>query len=141
MLRRMGQDLCRESKASRRLSLRFEKKSSNMSIITDDYMQQMLHMTRPYIAVILRKTFKRDEPGADKIVWEHGRRNFELRRDGQLCVVCPVRDESDISGISIFCVNEEETKSFMDKDPAVQSGIFVYETHPTRSFPGDSLTK
>ena len=27
----------------------------------------------------------------------------------------------------------------MDQDPAVREGIFVYEAHPCRSFPGDCL--
>ena len=27
----------------------------------------------------------------------------------------------------------------MDQDPAVKEGIFVYEAHPCRSFPGDCL--
>lgn len=27
----------------------------------------------------------------------------------------------------------------MDDDPAVLAGIFTYEIHPVRSFPGDSL--
>jgi len=56
-------------------------------------------------------------PDADKIVWEHGRRNFELRRDGILSIVCPVRDESDVSGIGIFSTSPEETRRIMDRDP------------------------
>jgi len=27
----------------------------------------------------------------------------------------------------------------MDEDPAVKEGIFTYELHPCRSFPGDCL--
>jgi hypothetical protein len=27
----------------------------------------------------------------------------------------------------------------MDCDPGVQAGIFTYEIHPIRSFPGDAL--
>jgi hypothetical protein len=27
----------------------------------------------------------------------------------------------------------------MDADPGVQAGVFVYEVHPVRSFPGDAL--
>ncbi len=109
--------------------------------ITDEFMRDMLQKTRPYTGIILRKTPKRNEPGADKIVWEHGRRNLELRRDGKLCIVCPVRDDSDISGIGIFSTDVEETRRIMDGDPGVKAGIFVYEVHPTRSFPGDGLSK
>ena len=110
-----------------------------MSSITDDYMHGMLAKTRPYTVVILRKTPKRHEQEADKLVWEHGRRNFELRRDGKLCVVCPVGDESSVSGISIFSTDPEETRWLMEEDPGVKAGVFTYEIHPTHSFPGDSL--
>ncbi len=112
-----------------------------MAQITDDYMLEMRQKTREYTVVILHKTPKIGEPGMDKVVWEHGRRNYELRRDEKLCIVCPVRDESDISGIGIFSTNAEETRKIMDEDPAVKAGIFTYETHPTRSFPGDALAR
>jgi hypothetical protein len=29
--------------------------------------------------------------------------------------------------------------AIMDGDPGVQAGIFTYEVHPVRSFPGDAL--
>lgn len=112
-----------------------------MSRITDEFMQEMLRTTRPYTVVVLYKTPKRSEPSADRIVWEHGRRNFELRRDGKLCIVCPVGDDSDVSGFGIFSTNSEETQRIMDQDPGVKAGIFLYEIHPVHSFPGDALAK
>jgi hypothetical protein len=112
-----------------------------MAEITDDYMQGVLKTTRPYTVVILRATVKRNEPGADKIVWEHGRRNFVLRSDGRLCIVCPATDEGDVSGLYIFRTDATETRKIMDEDPAVKAGIFRYFIHCVRSFPGDSLTK
>jgi len=111
-----------------------------MSRISDDYMRRMLGKLKPYTFVILHRTRKRDEPMADKIVWEHGRRNFELRRDGNLLIVLPVdRDETDITGLCVFATNLEETKRIMDGDPAVRAGIFTYETHRVKSFAGDRL--
>jgi hypothetical protein len=76
---------------------------------------------------------------AEKIIWEHGRRNFTLRADGVLSLVCPISDGSDVSGIGIFNAPAEEVKKIMDEDPAVKAGVFVYEVHVCRSFPGDSL--
>ena len=110
-----------------------------MDSITDDYMREMLLKTKPYTIVILHRTSKYNEPGMDKVVWEHGRRNFQLRNDGILRIVCPVRDRSDICGVGIFRTDADETKKIMDEDPGVKAGIFVYETHPARSFPGDCL--
>lgn len=109
------------------------------AMITDEQMRERIQEAKPYTIVLLHKTQKAGEPGADKIVWEHGRRNFELRADGSLAIVCPVRDESDFSGLCIFTTNEEETRKIMDGDPGVQAGVFTYEIHPTRSFPGSQL--
>jgi hypothetical protein len=109
------------------------------TIVTDDYMLEMRQKTKPYTFIILHKTPKIKESGADKIIWEHGRRNYELRRDGMLRIVCPVRDESDVAGTLIFSTNMEETRKIMNEDPGVKAGIFVYEIHETRSFPGDAL--
>jgi hypothetical protein len=106
--------------------------------ITDEYMREMLTKSREYVIVILRGTGPRPA-GADKIVWEHGRRNFQLRADGRLAIVCPVRDDTTVSGVGIFTGTLDEVRAIMDGDPAVQAGIFTYELHPCRSFPGDAL--
>ena len=95
--------------------------------------------TRAYCIVILKAGPKHHEPGADAIIWEHGRRNFALRAEGLLSIVCPVRDDSDVNGVGIFNASVEETKKIMDDDPGVKAGVFVYEIHASRSFPGDSL--
>lgn len=110
-----------------------------MANITDEFMQQMLDTTKSYSLVILKAGPKRNEPGAEKIVWEHGRRSFELQADGILSIVCPVTDGGAIAGIGIFNANIEEVKKIMNDDPGVKAGIFVYEAHECRSFPGDSL--
>ena len=107
--------------------------------ITDEYMQQMLATTKPYCIMILRAGPKIDEPGADKIIREHGRRNFSLRAQGLLSIVCPVIDGGDVKGLGIFNASIEETRSIMDGDPGVQAGVFIYETYLCRSFPGDRL--
>ncbi len=112
-----------------------------MQPITDEFMREMVAKTKAYTVVILKATPKRDEPGADKIVWEHGRRNFALRAEGILSIVCPIRDGSKISGIGIFNADLDATKKIMDEDPGVIAGIFEYEVHPARSFPGDALPK
>jgi len=110
-----------------------------MKEITDDYMLQMMKVTREYCAVILRSGPAAKSPDRDKIVWEHGRRNFALRAEGTLSIVCPIRDGSDVHGVGIFDGTVEEIRKVMDDDPGVKSGVFVYEIHPCRGFPGDRL--
>ena len=110
-----------------------------MNIITDEYMRRHIASAKNYCVVILKAGPNINKDGAESIIWEHGRRNFALRADGVLPIVCPVSDESDVSGIGIFNASVEETRKIMDEDPGVQAGVFVYELHPCRSFPGSSL--
>jgi len=110
-----------------------------MDTITDEYMHQMLTATKNYTLVILKDGPKENTENRQKLVWEHGRRNFALRNAGLLSIVCPVSDGSEVHGISIFNADETKTREIMDEDPGVKAGIFIYDIHPTRSFPGDSL--
>ena len=107
--------------------------------ITDDDMRAAMATTKPYTAVLLHHGPSYGGPDTPSIVWEHGRRNFELRAAGTLAIVLPVRDDSDVSGIGIFALDEAETRAVMDADPGVAAGVFTYEVHATRSFPGDAL--
>src|ERR1039457_1698353 len=79
-----------------------------MAEINDDFMKQMMTKSKGYCAVILKHGPNWNSPDRDKIIWEHGRRNVSLRADGVLAIVCPVRDESDLSGIGIFNGTLEE---------------------------------
>src|SRR5512137_1696364 len=110
-----------------------------MTEITDDFMRQMISRTRNYCIVILKAGPNRNKPGVEKTIWEHARRNFALRADGLLSIVCPVSDGSDVSGVGIFNADIDDVKSIMDEDPGVKEGVFVYEIHACRSFPGDCL--
>lgn len=112
-----------------------------MTTITDEFMQQMLSTSRSYSLVILKPGPNKHMDGAEKIIWEHGRRNFALRADGILSIVCPISDGNNVSGIGIFNADVEEVKKIMDEDPGVKAAVFVYEVHACRSFPGDSLPK
>jgi hypothetical protein len=110
-----------------------------MTEITDDYMRQMIAKTKHYTLVILKHGSNWNIVGADKLIWEHGRRNFRLRSQGVLPIVCPIADGSVVSGVGIFNASVEETRKIMDEDPAVQQGLFTYEAHDCRSFPGSNL--
>ena len=110
-----------------------------MTTITDDDMRQMLAATRNYSLVILKIGPHRHDEGADGIIWEHGRRNFALRAEGVLTIVCPISDGSDVAGVGIFDASAEDVRAIMEEDPAVQAGILTYEVHPCRGFPGSSL--
>jgi hypothetical protein len=110
-----------------------------MSEITNDFMRQMISRTRNYCVVILKAGPNRNQPGVEKIIWEHARRNFALQAEGLLSIVCPISDGSEVSGVGIFSADIYAVRLIMDGDPAVREGVFVYEIHACRSFPGDTL--
>lgn len=116
-----------------------ETQETTIDEITDDYMRGMLSKTKAYSILILHKGPNYSAEGSEKIIWEHGRRNFALRADGRLAIVCPVNDGSDVTGLGIFDLTVDETREVMDDDPGVAAGIFVYEIHPSRGFPGSVL--
>ncbi len=96
-----------------------------MKEITDEFMKQMISTTKNFTAVILKTGPNRDRPDLPKIIWEHGRRNFALREEGLLSVVCPIADNTNIHGIGILNADPEQTKKIMDGDPGVIEGLFV----------------
>lgn len=79
--------------------------------------------------------------GVEKVIWEHSRRNFSLQEEGLLSIICPVADGSDIAGVGVFNAGVEVTRELMEEDPAVMAGVFIYEIHASKSFPGDCLPK
>jgi hypothetical protein len=112
--------------------------TDDKTTVTDDFMRGMLQKSRAYTIMILKKGASYDTPGSDKIIWEHGRRNFSLRADGRLAIVCPVSSDT-VTGVGIFTTDIDETRAIMNEDPGVLAGVFVYETYASRGFPGDAL--
>ena len=118
---------------------------SELPEVTDEQLQAALQSTKPYTIVILKagpafSTPGPDrDPGVEKTIWAHGKRNAALRAAGLMPVICPVADGSGITGVGIFDGSPEEVDRIMSRDPGVQAGIFTYEIHPTRSFPGSQL--
>ncbi|HEU4543361.1 MAG TPA: hypothetical protein VFR23_19680 [Jiangellaceae bacterium] len=118
---------------------------SELPEVTDNVLSDALQTTTPYTIVILKATPKSSTSGSDldhevaTTVWAHGKRNFALRAAGLMPIVCPVLDDSGVAGIGIFDATTDDVQRIMSKDPGVRSGIFTYDIHPTRSFPGSTL--
>ncbi|NNC12200.1 hypothetical protein HII28_09965 [Planctomonas sp. JC2975] len=110
-----------------------------MREIDDDEMRRTLTETRPYTVVLLHPGPEFGSPGARAIIWEHGRRNMQLRDAGILSIVLPVRDGGDLSGVGVFGAGVEETTAIMAGDPAVAAGVLVAEVHAASGFLGSTL--
>jgi len=112
-----------------------------MKEISDEFMMQTISQAKLYSVVLLKAFDNYGTPESQPLIWEHARRNFALREEGLLAIVCPISDESDLKGIGIFNAGVDQTRLIMEEDPAVKAGIFTFEVHSARSFPGDCLPK
>ena len=118
---------------------------SALPVVTDEMLREALPSTAPYTIVVLKAGPKFSPPGPDrdpwvaKVIWEHGKRNFALREAGLKPIVCPIADGSELTGVSIFDASPEDVDRIMRQDPGVKEGIFTYDIHPTRTFPGSTL--
>ena len=107
--------------------------------VSDDEMRAGMANAKEYTGVILSAGPRYGTPEAPPIIWEHGRRNFGLRADGLLNIVCPVIDDTEVCGIGIFNTDLATAEQLMAEDPGVKAGVFTFRLHPVRSFPGDAL--
>jgi hypothetical protein len=110
-----------------------------MKTFTDAEMNELLPAAKSYSVVLLKEGPNFIGETSPAIIWEHGRRNFALRHDGVLAVVLPVTDGSQLCGIGVFAAGVDDTVAIMNDDPGVRAGVFTFEVHPCRGFPGDAL--
>src|SRR6476620_2558452 len=110
-----------------------------MQQITDEQMQQMLIQTKEYTLVLLKSVPGIQQEKMQQILWEHVRRNFQLRAEGSMSIIGPVTEENETAGFAVFNTDVSKATEIMTEDPAVKEGIFTFEVLPFRSFPGDSL--
>ena len=113
--------------------------------VSDEMLKQALSTTKAYTIVVLRAGPRFQPLGPDRsaevadIIWAHGRRNYALHLAALMPIVCPIADGSGVTGVSVFDASPEDVDRIMAGDPGVQAGIFTYDIHPSRSFPGSCL--
>lgn len=107
--------------------------------ISDAAMRARLGGSAPYTMVVLQPTDRLVRPQVDPIICAHGRRNMALIAAGVAPVITPVTSAEGPSGFAIFARDPDETRAIMDGDPGVAAGVFTYEVHPVRGFPGSAL--
>jgi hypothetical protein len=107
--------------------------------IDDDAMRSRLQQTATYTLLVLTLRASEIRPEDRPVIWEHGRRNMALVDAGLLAVVLPVGDGSGLAGVGVFTVGPDQVREIMDADPGVRAGLFDYEVHVARGFPGSTL--
>jgi hypothetical protein len=118
---------------------------SSLPEITEEKFTENLQKSRPYTVVILKAGPRFVMPGLGRdpaitaIITQHGRRNMALREAGIMPIVCPIGDGSGVTGVCVFNTSPEEAQRIYSADPGVVAGVFAFEVHPARSFPGSTL--
>jgi hypothetical protein len=113
--------------------------------ISEEEFKELRESARPYTVMILEAgpNFVMPGPGRDPrvmgLIMAHGKRNVSLQRAGLMPIICPIGDGSGITGIGVFDASPEDVERIMAADPGVQAGVFTYQVHPCRSFPGSAL--
>ena len=110
-----------------------------IEIISDEEFKETLSKAKSYVGIVLIEGPNYNSPEAKAIIYQHGKRNMSLRKAGKFPVIFPVTDGGRIKGMGVFCVSEDEVREIMNGDPGVQAGIFTYELHAVRGFPGATL--
>ena len=118
---------------------------SHLPEISDEMLTAVRDSAQPYTLVILKAGPRFAMPGPNRdadltgIIWQHGKRNLALRTAGLMPIICPIADGSGLCGVCILDATPEDAERIMALDPGVRAGVFTYEIHPTRSFPGSAL--
>ena len=113
--------------------------------ISEDEFTAVREAARPYTVMILKAGPNFRMPGPDRddevtgIIMAHGKRNVALMKAGLMPIVCPIADGGGLTGIGVFDTGPEEAERIMAEDPGVKAGVFTYEVHASRSFPGSTL--
>jgi hypothetical protein len=118
---------------------------SGLPEISDERFLEVRQASRPCTVMILKAgpNFKMPGPDGDPhvtaIIMEHGRRNVALHVAGLMPIVCPIGDGSGVTGIGVFDASLEDVERIMNGDPGVQAGVFTFDVHPSRCFPGSTV--
>jgi uncharacterized protein len=71
---------------------------------------------------------------------EHGKYMLDLYIKGSMKLGGPLTDDAG-GAVLLAVADESEAKTIVVADPAVKSGIFVYEMHPWKLQPWDEFAK
>jgi uncharacterized protein YciI len=71
---------------------------------------------------------------------EHGKYMLSLYIKGSMKLAGPLTDNAG-GAVLLEVSNEAEAKAIVENDPAVKSGVFVYEMHPWKLQPWEKFAK
>ena len=113
--------------------------SSHVIVAADEQLQaaaktSFLVIYRPGPAWLVGK------PVSEQPLKEHGKYMLSLYVKGSMKLAGPLTDNAG-GAVVLAVADESEAKAIVTEDPAVKSGIFVYEMHPWELRPWDKYAK
>ena len=114
--------------------------SSSRSIAAENELQQQqtkamyLVIYRPGPAWLVGKSV------LEQPLKEHGKYMLSLYIKGSMKLAGPLTDDAG-GAVLLAVADESDAKMIVAADPAVKSGIFVYEMHPWKLQPWDEFAK
>lgn len=100
------------------------------------------YVMQKYFMVFLKKGPNRaqDSVSLNQIQMGHMKHLDSLFYAGKITMAGPYEDDSDISGIAVYCTQTfAEADSLANLDPAVKAGRLTIETHPWWAAKGSVL--
>ena len=109
------------------------------SAVTDA--QQLAVVNRTFL-VIYRPgpAWLSGKPVTEQPLKENGKYMLSLYISGSMKLAGPLTDNAG-GAVLLDVADESQAKAIIAKDPAVKSGIFVYELHPCELQPWDEYSK
>jgi len=80
------------------------------------------------------------KPVMEQPLKEHGKYMLSLYIKGSMKLAGPLTDNAG-GAVLLEVTNEAEAKAIVTNDPAVKSGVFVYEMHPWKLQPWEDFAK
>ncbi len=111
-------------------------------IVTDEYVQSQIAKGKRYTIVFLipGPHYHEQREAPDLLHAAHLRYLFSLQEEDKLLINGPLAPGSAIVGISIYNSHDlDEVRNWVEADPAVQAGRFIYEIYPWFGIPGGRL--
>ncbi|MEV0358467.1 hypothetical protein AB0H71_20690 [Nocardia sp. NPDC050697] len=108
-------------------------------MITDDAMLALLSRSRGYPVCVLRPGPAADREDRDRLLWEHGRLNCDLRERGLLAITLRIPESPELAGVGVYGCEPERVRELLAADGAIAAGVLSYELYDAQGIPGDAL--
>jgi uncharacterized protein len=113
---------------------------SSQSLIATDEKQEIAPRTTFLVIYRPGPAWLAGKPISEQPLKEHGKYMLGLYVQGWMKLAGPLKDNAG-GAVVLEVAHESQAKAIVAEDPAVKSGIFVYEMHPWELKPWDEYAQ